>query len=361
MSEHARGVERRATFELQQLLAGEQLQRDVLGLITAAGGGLTLPDLEKLTGQPPYAIQGLLGGLFGRSVGSRIRPAVSGRGEERVYLFTHETLRLVAQQQFGTSLATYRDRLHTWADTWRHRRWPTDTPQYLLRSYPRLLVSARDLARLVACATDHLRHDRMRELTGGDALAFTEISTAKQLILAQPNPDLTSITLLDLERDFLTDRSTSTSVELPAVWAILGHQARAESLANDIVDQDRRAEALAWLVAVAAADGDHDRAARLTSETEALTNQITPPAWRTRSLVVLASELVETSREVSPVPEPALSGSPLTAEARHLLARALQISSYQIVAHLSPADQPAIRALADELQVRWRLDGQYPS
>ena len=39
---HARDVERLARHELTQLLAGSQLQRDVLGLITAAGGGLTL-------------------------------------------------------------------------------------------------------------------------------------------------------------------------------------------------------------------------------------------------------------------------------------------------------------------------------
>ncbi|MDQ4032240.1 MAG: hypothetical protein M3332_08220, partial [Actinomycetota bacterium] len=57
VSEHARDVERRAKHELKQLLAGEQLQRDVLGLITAAGGGLTLSDLEELIEQPPFEIE----------------------------------------------------------------------------------------------------------------------------------------------------------------------------------------------------------------------------------------------------------------------------------------------------------------
>ncbi len=32
-------------------------------------------------------------------------------------------------------------------------------------------------------------------LTGGDALPFTEINTAQQLIRAQPDPDLTSVAL----------------------------------------------------------------------------------------------------------------------------------------------------------------------
>ncbi|MDQ3987707.1 MAG: hypothetical protein M3291_00630 [Actinomycetota bacterium] len=57
VSEHARDIERRAKHELKQLLAGEQLQRDVLGLITAAGGGLTLSDLEELIEQPPFEIE----------------------------------------------------------------------------------------------------------------------------------------------------------------------------------------------------------------------------------------------------------------------------------------------------------------
>jgi hypothetical protein len=70
---------------------------------------------------PPFEIEHLLGGLFGRSVGSRTQPPTVGRGEERVYLFTHETLRPVAQQQFGNSLAAYRDSLHSWADSYRNR------------------------------------------------------------------------------------------------------------------------------------------------------------------------------------------------------------------------------------------------
>jgi len=84
MYAHARDVERRARHELTQLLAGSQLQRDVLGQITAAGGGLTLDDLEELTEQPPYEIEGLLGGLFGRSVGSRIGATSAGYRDERV-------------------------------------------------------------------------------------------------------------------------------------------------------------------------------------------------------------------------------------------------------------------------------------
>ncbi|MGH3815902.1 MAG: trypsin-like peptidase domain-containing protein, partial [Pseudonocardiaceae bacterium] len=315
--EHARDVERRAKHELTQLLTGSQLQRDVLGLITAAGGGLTLGDLEELTEHPPFEIEHLLGGVFGRSVGSPIGTPSAGYPDERVYLFSHETLRLVARQQFGKSLAAYRDRLHIWAETYRHRGWPADTPRYLLRSYPRMLADNEDLSRLVACATDHARHDRMRDLTGGDALAFTEISTAQQRLLAQSDPDLTSLARLAVERDHLTDRNSNIPVNLPAVWAILGQPARTEALVDSILDPDRRVEALARVAAVVATTGDHNRAETLASgildafwqakayaqiaeavattgdhdRAEVLCTQITDPSLRAEGLVQVAAAI----------------------------------------------------------------------
>ncbi len=291
VSEHARDVERRAKLELKQLLAGEQLRRDVLGLITAAGGGLTLADLEQLTEQPPFEIELLLGGVFGRSVGSRTGNPSVGYPDERVYLFTHETLRLVAEQQYGNSLAAYRDRLYAWADSYQQRGWPADTPHYLLRSYPRMIASSGDLPRLVTCATDHVRHDRIRDLTGGDALAFTEISTAQQIILAQPDPDLTGLARLAAERHHLTNRNSNIPTNLPAVWARVGQLTRAEALANSIPNPDRRAGALIQLAEVVTVCGDHGHATRLIGEAEALTAQIAEPRSRASVLVRLALEV----------------------------------------------------------------------
>jgi len=42
-----------------------------------------------------------------------------------------------------------------------------------------MLASNGGLTRLV-CATDQVRHNRVRDLTSGDAIAFTEIGTAQQ-------------------------------------------------------------------------------------------------------------------------------------------------------------------------------------
>lgn len=280
VSIHAREMERRAYLELTQLLKGSPLERDVLGLITAAGGGITTSDLQELTQQPPYEIRYLMTGSLGRSIGNRFRSSPPIRPGERVYLFAHETLRVVAEQQYGNNLALFRDRLHSWADSYRARSWPADTPLYLLGSYPRMLASTRDLARLVSCATDQARHDRMRDLTGGDALALTEISTAQRLLLADPDPDLTSLALISFQGDHLASRNAATPSYLPAVWAKLGQVTRAEALAHSIPDIARRFDALRQLAEAVARSGDFHRA-------KVLAGQITDPYQRIQALLPL--------------------------------------------------------------------------
>ncbi|MGH3721061.1 MAG: hypothetical protein ACRDRI_19880 [Pseudonocardiaceae bacterium] len=106
----------------------------------------------------------------------------------------------------------------------------------------------------------------MRSLTGGDALALTEISTAQQLLLAQPDPDLTSLALTSVQRDHLSERNANIPTNLPAVWAKLGRLTRAEALAHSIPDPDSRAEALGLLADVVAAGGDPDRAETLIAQ-----------------------------------------------------------------------------------------------
>lgn len=288
VSEHARDMERSATQELNLLLAGDQLHRDVLGLITAAGGGLTLGDLEHLAARSRFEIEPLLGGLFGRTIGSRFAPQSVESPDERVYLFAHETLRVIAEQRYGTGLAAYRDRLHNWAQTYWQRGWPTDTPQYLLRSYSRMLASVGDLPRLVTCGIDQARHNRMRVLTGGDALAFTEIGIAQQRILSQPEPDLTGLVRLTVYRDQLTNHYSFISEKLPAAWARIGQFGHAEALINSITDWWKRSKAWCSLVEVAAAGGDRDRASQWADEAEAFIARRADPLHRAPELAELA-------------------------------------------------------------------------
>jgi hypothetical protein len=295
VSEHARAAQRPAREELRRLLTGAPLQREMLGLITAAGGGLTVDDLAALTGREPAEIEGLLAGAFSRSVGGRTGQLAAGYPRKRVYLFIHETLRVAAEQDYGVSLDDYRDRLHQWAAACGQRGWPAGTAHYLMRGYPQMLAGTADLPRLVTCATDQARHNRMRALTGGDALALTEVSTAQQLILRQPSPDLASLALLAVETDDLTRRNKHIPDELPAVWARIGQADRAEGLASGIpTTMSKRAMALIKLVAAVAATGDHDRAARLADEAEALIGQTAAPQSRIYELAKLAETVAAT-------------------------------------------------------------------
>lgn len=264
-SPHARSIGRRAIHELNQQLRGDELDRDVLGLVTASGGGLTRADLAELTGRPPYEIDRLLDGPLGRTIGSRPAPL---RPEEKVHLFAHETLAQAARDKFGAAVRAYRTRLHAWADDYRERGWPAETPQYLLIGYPRMLVDAGDHDRLVAVATDRARHDRMLQASGGDGLAASEIRQAQDLL--SRGPDLSGLLLLAAHNDELARRNSAIPVRLPLVWMMLGDTARADALARGIIDRESQARSLIALAEFAASTGDHERFHTLVAEARTL-------------------------------------------------------------------------------------------
>ena len=122
-----------------------------------------------------------------------------------------------------------------------------------------MLQDAADVPRLIACAADRARHDRMLDITGGDTAALTEITDVQDLLLRLEEPDLSALARLNVHRSIIADRNTHVPPILPAVWATIGHPERAEALARAITDPDRRAQALAGL-AQAVAAGDRGRA-----------------------------------------------------------------------------------------------------
>ncbi|WP_345539360.1 hypothetical protein [Phytohabitans rumicis] len=290
-SPHARSLTEAAQTELDHVLTSDPdgLARDVVGLVTASGGGLAQPDLEHLTGRAPYELDALLSSVFGRTVGSRAGPGGAG---PPVLLFTHETLYVQAVARLGVRLIDdWRQRLHDWAATYAARDWPADTPRYLIRGYPQLLAETRDSPRLVALATDPTRHDRMLSLTGGDAAALGEITTAQDLVLAQPEPDLLAMARLSIRRDRVASRNAEIPTVLPAVWAAIGQPDRAEAVAHGITDQFRRARALAAVAMAAAGSGDLDRAQRTALAAETVAGNVTDPHDRARAFVAVAKAL----------------------------------------------------------------------
>lgn len=288
-SPYAQHQEIAAKNELDGLLRGPQLQQEILGLITASGGGLAHSDLEQLTNRPSYELGSLLGGLLGRSVSARLAPTpVVGRRNERVYLFTHETLQRIAEQKFGASLTGYQERLHSWADDFRARCWPDNTPTYLLRGHSRLLAANGDIHRMFAYATDYARHDWMLALTGNDALALTEIAVTADLIAQQSPLNLFALLTLALARDELVERNYRLPTTLPTVWVALGKPARAISLANGI-NEPQRASAVRQLVSAMISTGDVDQA-------ELLADEITDLGTRTEALSAVATAWAATGR-----------------------------------------------------------------
>ncbi|WP_394619540.1 tetratricopeptide repeat protein [Lentzea sp. JNUCC 0626] len=247
-SPQAVAVRREAERELKSLLHGPA--RDLLGLICAAGGGLTAADLAELTATSSFEIEEHLHTAAGRSFSRR----------DELYLLAHEELRVTALRMFGPRLADHRERLHAWADGYHDQGWPESTPDYLLHGYAAMLRSLTDTTRLVSLVIDRERAARLRHRTGGDAAAYSEILSAQQLVLDHTPADLLSTVKLASARGVLGAHNGHLPVKLPTVWEVLGEPQRAAALAHGIVNERTRSEALAMLAKTTAEAGDLARA-----------------------------------------------------------------------------------------------------
>ncbi|MEU1536298.1 hypothetical protein [Streptomyces fagopyri] len=290
-SPHARDLQRLGMSELARLATGSPLEQDLLGLLTAARGGLSGPDLRELTGAGLAAVQEVLhtvtGRTFGRRYNSWADPADRSRRPE-VYLLGHEELQEAARHHLGPELlAGYRRRLHIWADGYRavtdgRAPWPPGTSEYLFTGYPRMLADEGDTERLVGLTLDRVRHDRMLELSGGDTAALTEVTTCQDLLLKFSEPDLYHLARLSHHRSWLESRNAAIPDNLPAAWAALGETNRAEALARSLTDPAERSTALIKLIETAAAADDLHRARRLVGEAEKAARGVPDPseqAW----------------------------------------------------------------------------------
>ena len=147
-----------------------------------------------------------------------------------------------------------------------------------------MLHDATDIPRLIACATDQARHDRMLDITGGDTAALTEITDAQDLLLRLDEPDLAAMARLNVHRSVIADRNAHVPAILPTVWATIGHPERAEALARSITSPAQQARALAGLVGVAARAGDLDRARMLAERALTLIRAIADASDQAYSL-----------------------------------------------------------------------------
>ncbi|WP_024756680.1 hypothetical protein [Streptomyces exfoliatus] len=262
-SPQARAIRAEAERELKRLLEAGGLPYDLLALLTAAGGGLTADDLAELTGEIPYRVKDVLRTGPGRTF------AVRGDA----YLLAHEELATRAREMLGQrELARWRAVLYAWADTWRERGWPEETPDHLLHGHVPMLRAAGDIGRLVACAVDDRRHARLLAVTGGDAAALGEIRAAEDAVLGGADQEGSVVAALRLARAraALLRDSGSVPLSLLAGWVAVGQPDRAVALARSM----EGARVVAGLCAVAEKlldAGARERAEELADEAEPLT------------------------------------------------------------------------------------------
>jgi WD40 repeat protein len=147
-----------ARKEINDLARGDDsdLAVDVLGLLTAAQGALSLRDLVALrteghvtpTARDTRRMRRLVEDRAARTL-ERVGPP----GNER-YRFGHESLREYAMTMPDLCDPQYRQEIDRWASRWRDAGWPVraagaeGTPRYLLDTYPSILVGDSRLPQL---------------------------------------------------------------------------------------------------------------------------------------------------------------------------------------------------------------------
>ncbi|MET7295351.1 hypothetical protein ABZS79_24970 [Streptomyces griseoloalbus] len=229
---HAPGISAFARHELHRLLDDEEVGVPLLGLLVAARGSLTAADLAHLVGVRPYRVDRLLRGITGRSFipGSHGQVLVSDSPTaSHAHALGHEELRREALTALG-DVTGFERQLHEWADGFRARDWPSDTPSYLLYDYPRMLHSLGDIQRLTEIALDPHRQRALLERASLDT-AFSHIELTAQTVRRHRPDDLVALTALAASSAMLAERARALPAGVPVAFARLGHARRAMDLA----------------------------------------------------------------------------------------------------------------------------------
>jgi WD40 repeat protein len=157
-SPHAKALERLAEQEIMGLLSPDVADRDlafdVLGVLVAAGGALSVEDIGAITGRRRRDVRSFVTQRAVRTI------APAGPEEHHRYAFAHQTLLAYCEINDDIGGDTqYREAVHEWVEQWRRAGWPTDTdvdvPRYLLDTYPQ---------RLSADSTNTLSGQRLTQL-----------------------------------------------------------------------------------------------------------------------------------------------------------------------------------------------------
>ncbi|MGJ6969107.1 ATP-binding protein [Streptosporangium sp. G11] len=283
---------REAERELLHLVDAKGLGRELLGLLTASGGGLSGQNLAELAGVSVWEVERVLRAVTGRTFTGR--DSTWQPEPDRLFVLAHEELMQTALHCLSGDLDEWQDRIHVWADGHRDRGWPAGTPEYLLRGYLPMLLKVGDVRRMTALATDRARIDRMLDVSGGDAAAMADITAIQEYIRDQPHPDLTATLHLAYTREYITQRNSNIPENLPALWAMLGNPTRAEALAQSVTGPVGQVKALTSLMGAVAETGDLGRARSLSDQAETIARTIADPSQQASALTSLANTVAKT-------------------------------------------------------------------
>jgi len=247
-SVYAHDIELGAAAEIETLADGPDIAHDILGLLAAAGGGLTLSDLSALTSIDAIDLSQTLLTKFRRSIVTHTpRSFGTDQDDLKVFLFAHETLREAAEQYFAPVMDGLRQRIHTWIDVYSDQGWPITTPMYAVRGYFSLLLQTDERERIVNHATSMRRHNLLLEGTGLDTTALEQVKVSIGALSNGVDLNLGSIIRLKITHSLLSSRNKNIPIILPAVWAKIGRVRRAVALAAGLPESDQRCRALVEL------------------------------------------------------------------------------------------------------------------
>ncbi|MGY1670333.1 trypsin-like peptidase domain-containing protein [Geodermatophilus sp. SYSU D00710] len=345
-----------AEAELGSAREAADLNGDLIGLLSIASGGLSSRELAELTRRfghrtvTAVKVRDSLGKALSRSL--RTVPD-DDEPEQTVHVFAHELLLQEARDLFQDDLPDFQRLIDDWADDYAARGWPPDTPRYLLVPYGQQLAQLGPIERLASLAANPTRHDRMLIRTNVDAAALAEIEQAQQLLVDRPDPNLTELALLAVERERLTQRNEAIPRNLPALWVRLGRPHRGVRLAQAISSRSAQAHALAEAARALAQTGHADRAEEVAVAAEETARTVPDYRDRTGALVAAARGLALVGRtdrveQIVDTIYHTLHDSPLTEGSDLKAVRATQVALAEVQAVL--ADALASAAIGDRAE-----------
>ena len=273
---HAPGIERSiATSAAAQVMQADmkreldvllERERDLLGLLVAARGGLTRSDFAELGKRPVREIEKALNSVASRSFSRRPAHWRSTESAE-IFVLGHENLQREAEESLSAEeLDRYRSELDAWAHQYRDAGWPPKTPQFLLRGYFRLVQETGNAVALADLAADSARHARLLAVSGNDLAALAELDRARTALLEDGGSELLRLITVDFHREDLHDRNLRTPKWLPAIWAEAGSPGPAVALVRAMTDPTLRDGALIELVGALARTGRTELARQLAED-----------------------------------------------------------------------------------------------